>query len=192
MLYMTIAKHISHPRCIIISDRPFKMLPFLHFNGRATSMAPIYGISLFIQVEFVGSGFADPCLFHGVNLLTFIYKSNKPASNIISTWTLQRKYQTGPIPPIPSPRLPSKFHNQTSTKWLPLCSSIYGEKSRSGCFCIRNWPSLLVKCFIIWRWCRRFFLLKLVYSVLQFRTMNAPCWITYGSCHPTLKKLSQT
>lgn len=79
-------------------------------------MAPIYGISLFIQVEFVGSGFADPCLFHGVNLLPFIYKSNKPASNIISTWTLQRKYQTGPIPPIPSPRLPSKFHNQTSTK----------------------------------------------------------------------------
>ncbi|KAL9352940.1 hypothetical protein Peur_055620 [Populus x canadensis] len=69
MLYMTIAKHISHPRCIIISDRPFKMLPFLHFNGRATSMAPIYGISLFIQVEFVGSGFADPCLFHGVPFL---------------------------------------------------------------------------------------------------------------------------
>ena len=111
---------------------------FFAFNGRATSMAPIYGISLFIQVEFVGSGFANPCLFHGVNLLTFIYKSNKPASNIISTWTLQRKYQTAPIPPIPSPRLPSKFHNQTSTKGLPLCSSIYGETSRSECFCVRN------------------------------------------------------
>jgi hypothetical protein len=61
---------------------------------------------------------------------------------------------------------------------LPLCSSIYGETSRCECFCIRNWPSLLVMCFVIWRWCRRFFLVKLVYC--NFRTMNAPCWITYG------------
>lgn len=144
MLYMTIAKHISHPRCIIISDRPFKMLPFLHFNGRATSMAPIYGISLFIQVEFVGSGFANPCLFHGVNLLTFIYKSNKPASNIIPLGLFNAS--TKQVPFLLSPLLasPPSFTTKQVRRGCPCAAQSMARRADASASVLEIDPPCLL------------------------------------------------
>ncbi|KAJ6897677.1 hypothetical protein NC652_024473 [Populus alba x Populus x berolinensis] len=105
-------------------------------------MAPIYGISQFIQVEFVVSGSANPCLFHGVNYTKDCpcINTDKPAFKILfSTWTLQPQgtKQGSHSSYRPLRRLPSivsQPNNCVTEGVLPLWhAQSMAETSRSEC-----------------------------------------------------------
>lgn len=102
---------------------------FFAFNGRATSMAPIYGISLFIQVEFVGSGFANPCLFHGVNLLTFIINQTNLLQILFPLGLFNAS--TKQVPFLPSPLLasPPSFTTKQVRRGCPCAAQSMARRT---------------------------------------------------------------